>query len=124
MKRRILRVASRFASIEVELRKVDKTKLPIIFLGGRCVDNEWREKIKSEFEKSFCLLDPFDKKWQSDKIYDELAALVKSDYVVFYQGGENSKKEKKFLDRTHLTGYKEFDKLETLREFLRKLQNV
>jgi len=121
MKRRVLRIASRVATkLEKDLERVTNTSLPVIFLGGRCLDNIWREQIKKEFGNKFFFLDPFDENWSSKNVYDELAGLIKSDYAVFYRGGESSEDEKNFLDNTQMTSYEEFGNLDDLRNFLKK----
>lgn len=112
---------------EKEILKATKSKVPVIFLGGSTENNDWREKIKEEFGKDLNLLDPFDKNYDPEKdTYKELAGMVNSGYVIFYKGGEQTAREKKFLDligrRDNLI--KEFDDLDSLKKFLRKIKEV
>jgi 2'-5' RNA ligase len=117
------RVACRYAS---SLRKQVLDSLgsdkPTVFLGGECSDgNEWRKEVIAEFEDNFCFLDPYDKHWDpQDNIYDEIAGMANSDYVVFLRGGKGSAKEKQLLqDVGSMPAFKEFEDIEGLKRFLR-----
>jgi 2'-5' RNA ligase len=112
---------------EKEIHKASKSKVPVIFLGGSTEDNDWRKEIKKEFGGDLTLLDPFDKDYSPEKdTYKELAGMINSGYVIFYKGGEQSAREKKFLDlidrRESLV--KEFDDLDSLKKFLKKIKEV
>jgi hypothetical protein len=112
---------------EKEILKAPKSKVPVVFLGGKCKNNDWREEIKKEFGEDLNILDPFDKNYdQKEDTYKELAGMVNSEYVIFYNGGEQSEREKKFLDlidrRDNLI--KDFDDLNSLKKFLKRLKGV
>jgi hypothetical protein len=95
-----------------------------IFLGGDCSDgNEWREEIKRQFS-TISFVDPFDKNWIAEKnIYDELSDMLMSDYIVFYRGGEGTKREKEFVDSIGLKYYS-FDDLNEMKKFIHNIDNV
>jgi len=113
------RIAS---ALEVDLDNVKNSKKPVVFLGGNASDNSWREDIKKEFSDKIMFLDPFDKDWEAEEnIYKELEALMKSDNVVFYKGGEGSEKEKEFLDQVKKSNYEDFDDLSELKNYLKKI---
>lgn len=113
------RIAS---ALEVDLDNVKNSKKPVVFLGGNASDNSWREDIKKEFSDKIMFLDPFDKDWKAEEnIYKELEALMKSDNVVFYKGGEGSEKEKEFLDQVKKSNYEDFDDLSELKNYLKKI---
>ncbi len=110
--------------LEKDIAKIDKGTKTVVFLGGLCEDdNEWRKEIKKEYGDKLFFLDPYDEHWEGEEnIYDELAAMMKSDQVVFYKGGKGTEKEKKFLDRIQAEGgYEEFDDLDKLKEHLSRL---
>jgi len=106
-----------------QIDKIEDAKHPVVFLGGNCKDNSWREDLKKEFEGKLVLLDPYDAKWKADEnIYEELAAIVNADHVIFYKGAEGTGKEKQFLDRIRPeTDYEEFDNLKSLKDYLKQL---
>jgi 2'-5' RNA ligase len=110
-----------------KITKALKSKTPVVFLGGDCTDNTWRKKLEKEFGEDLYLMDPFDKKYDPlESTHKELAGIVNSDYVVFYNGGKQSDKEKNFLDLIGKQGrvVKEFDDLAKLKNFLRSLKKV
>jgi 2'-5' RNA ligase len=111
------------SKLEKDVKKAIVSKKPSLFLGGLCEDNSWREEIKKEFSDKFCILDPYDKNWKAeDNIYDELAGLVNADYIVFYKGGEGTKKEKSFLDKIQETSsYKEFEDMAKLKDYIKSI---
>lgn len=111
------------ASLKSDLKKSDTVKKTIVFLGGECSKgNEWRDEIKKEYKDKIFFLDPYSESWKADEnIYHELEGLLKSDYVVFYKGGEGTKKEKKFLDSVGGKGYKTFNSLKDLSAYLTKI---
>lgn len=116
----MIRLVTSFLS-EKDIINTSKSKTPVVFLGGMCSDNAWREEIKKEFGDGLYLLDPYDKNYDRDtNTYKELAGITNSDYVIFYKGGEQSEQEKKFLDligrRKNLI--KEFDSIDKLKKFL------
>ena len=118
----MLRTAA--SALKKDLPKADEGKKTVVFLGGVCSDdNSWREDLKKEFSDDYLLLDPYDKDWDpSDNIYDEIKGMMKSDYVLFYKGGKGSEKEKDFMDNLKGEGnFEEFDDLEKLKDFLRKM---
>jgi len=109
------------ARLEKEIEKAKKAKLPSVFLGGSCEDNEWRQKLKKEFKDKLYFIDPYDPDWTpEDNIYDELAAIINADYTIFYKGGEGSEKEQWFLDQSDRE-YADFDDLDKLRAYLERL---
>lgn len=61
-----------------------------------------------------------------EDIHKELAGIVNSDYVIFYRGGEQSDREKKFLDLIGRNNnlVKEFNDMNSLKKFLNKLKEV
>ena len=108
------------ASLKSDIKNSDKTKNIIIFLGGECSkDNAWRKDIKKEFKDNVFFLDPYDESWKADEnIYNEIEGLLKSDHVVFYKGGDGTKKEIKFLDSIGSKSYKKFNDLEDLKKYI------
>jgi hypothetical protein len=117
------RIASTFmGSLPTDIKKIDKSKKPSIFLGGECDEgNKWRDEIKYEFEECFLFLDPYDPNWEpEDNIYDEITGLIKADYVVFFKGGEGTDKEKKLLDQNGKK-YESFDDIDDLYAYLVEL---
>lgn len=112
---------------EKEIKKAPKSRIPVVFLGGKCEGNDWREEIEKEFGKNLYLLDPYDKKYDSkEDAHKELAGIVNSDYVIFYKGGEQSDREKEFLDLIGRNNnlVKEFNDMDSLKKFLKKLKEV
>jgi len=111
------------ASLKSDIKKSDKVKKVVVFLGGECPKgNEWREDIKKEFKDKIFFLDPYDESWKADEnIYNELEGLLKADHVIFYKGGEGTKKEEKFLDSIGGGKYSTFNKLEDLKSYLNKV---
>jgi 2'-5' RNA ligase len=92
-----------------------------VFLGGLCKDNVWREELEKEFGDYFFFIDPFDEDWKpEDNIYDELAGLINSDYIVFYKPGPGSAREQDFLKNIGRKDplIKSFDDLDKLKKFL------
>lgn len=115
-----MKAASKILKIVKKAPKSDKV---VVFLGGQCDDNnEWRKEVKKEFGDQIFFIDPYDSNWEaSDNIYDELAGMILSDYVVFYRGGDGTKKEKQFLDLAGDDEYAEFKDLEKLKEYLGRI---
>ena len=111
------------SKLEKDVKKAIISKKPSLFLGGLCEDTSWREELKKEFSDKFYILDPYDEDWKAeDNIYDELAGLVNADYIVFYKGGDGTKKEKTFLDNIQETSsYKEFDDMLKLKDYLKTI---
>lgn len=112
---------------EKEIKKAPKSRIPVVFLGGKCESNDWRKEIEKEFGKNLYLLDPYDKKYDSkEDTYKELAGIVNSDYVIFYKGGEQSDREKEFLDLIGRNNnlVKKFNDMDSLKKFLKKLKEV
>lgn len=107
-----------FSSIINDLSKAEKSDKPSVFLGGACdKDNLWRKDIKKEFNE-INFIDPYDPDWDPmGNIYDELTGILKVDNVIFYKGGDGTKKEKKFMDSIGKK-YKEFDDIEKLKKYL------
>lgn len=110
-----------------EIRMAPTLGVPVIFLGGNCKDNAWRDEIIDHYGKELKFLDPFDTDYDpKEDTYKELAGMINSDYVIFYKGGEQSEQEKKFLDligrRDNLI--KNFDKLEDLKKFLDNIKDA
>lgn len=108
-----------------EIIKAPKSGIPVIFLGGDCQDNSWRKEIEKEFGEDLYLLDPFDRNYDPAKnTYKEVAGMINSDYVIFYNGGKQSDREKKFLEligrRSGIV--KEFDNIDSVKKFLNKLK--
>lgn len=105
-------------SKSLDVEKLEKKGKPIIFLGGFSKNNDWREQIKTEFGKKLSFLDPYDENWKAEEnIYDECYALLNADYVVFFKGGQLTKKEKELLEKSG-GKYKSFDKLSDLKRYL------
>jgi len=108
------------AGLEKAIEDAKRTKKRVIFLGGKCEDNSWRETIIEEYPE-FYFLDPYDKDWSEFNIYDEILGMFAAEDVVFYQGGDFTQCEKEFLDK--LDGkYTSFTKLNDLRAYLHKLK--
>jgi hypothetical protein len=99
-----------------------QNKKPSVFLGGSCDDkNEWRKEIIKEFGSHFFFVDPYDPDWDPEiNIYEELAALLNVDHVIFYEGGKGTEKEKTFMDNAD-KDYKAFDDLDDLKDHLKKI---
>jgi 2'-5' RNA ligase len=115
------KVASKIEKIVQQAKKVnDKLK---IFLGGSCKDNSWREELEKEYGDTFFFIDPYDKDWSAeDNIYDELAGMINSDYVIFYKGGDLTEREKDFLKNIGRSDnlVKEFKNLADIKKFFEK----
>jgi len=111
-------VLKRFSSIKGDLSKAEKSDKPSVFLGGVCdKDNQWRKDLKEEFQ-GVNFIDPYDPDWDpADNIYNELTGILKVDHVIFYKGGDGTKKEKNFMNSIGKK-YKEFDDIEELRKYL------
>lgn len=110
------------SKIQDQVIKALNIKKPVVFLGGTCEDNSWREKIRDKFDDKFYLIDPYDLHWDpADNIYDELAGIVNADYVIFYKGKDGTEKEKKFLDNIGNKDYKEFEDLDKVMSFLKEI---
>jgi len=114
-----IRSAGVLKNVIDEIKNQDK---PSIFLGGSCDDNNaWRKNIKDKFD-DFFFVDPYDIKWSPEEnIYEELAALLNVDHIIFYSGGEGTKKEKTFLNDANKE-YKEFDDLNELKAYLKAIK--
>lgn len=107
--------------LDNELKRLSSSKIKI-FLGGDCTDNSWRDEIIEMFP-NISFIDPYDPNWEPDEnIYDEIEDMLLSTYVIFYNGGEGTKKEKKLLSNLEYS-FKEFDDLNKLKEFLRNVSN-
>ena len=108
-------------SKSLDVDKLKKKGKPTIFLGGFTKNNDWREQIIKEFLNKFSFLDPYDKNWKAeDNIYDECYALLNADYVVFFKGGELTKKEKELLEKSNKE-YRSFDTVEELKNYLKQI---
>jgi len=110
------------SKIEKIVQEAKKTSKTVVFLGGSCKDNAWREGIQKEFGDHFFFIDPYDENYEfKDNVYDELAGIVNADYVLFYRGGELTGREKDFLENIDRRGksVKEFDDLDKLKTFLK-----
>jgi len=120
-----LSVLEKHASVlKARLEKARESGKPTVFLGGKCSDgNVWREMIKKEFGDRFSFVDPYDENWDAeDNIYDELAALLTTDHIVFLDGGKGTRKEKEFLDSDGIDRtFAQFDSLDELREHMKGL---
>jgi hypothetical protein len=114
------KIASKLLKEVLKARNI--TNLPVVFLGGLCEDNDWRKEIQKEFKNKFFFLDPYDKNWDpKDNIYDELAGMLSSDYVVFFKGGKGSAKEQRFMDVMKKGDYKNFNRFQDLKDYLNKI---
>lgn len=113
------------SKIEKDVRRSLKAEKPVIFLGGSCDDeNKWRKEVKDRYGKKFFFIDPYDKDWDpSDNTYDELAGIVNSDWILFYDGGKQSKREEDFLEMIgdDLSNVRKFSDLSDLKNFLEAL---
>jgi hypothetical protein len=99
------------------VRKSDKFS---VFLGGSCKDNSWRGELKKTYSKDVLFLDPFDTEWEPEEnIYDEVTGMLLADYVIFYQGGEGSKKEQELLSNINKAFFV-FDDWGNLRDFFER----
>lgn len=112
---KVLKSASKILTQVLEAQQVEK---PVVFLGGTC-EEPWRDDLKKIFPTLY-FIDPYDDNWDpKDNIYDELAGMMVADYVVFFKGGDLSKKEKKFLE---IVGQEDklndFNSLEEVKGFL------
>ena len=120
-------VVTKFASeLRGKMLKALESGKPSVFLGGDCSDdNEWRKTLEKEFGDDFALIDPYDEGWDAeDNIYDEAAAMLNADYVLFYKGGKGTEKEKGLLNDIGSGGsYEEFDDLDAVREFLKDVRD-
>jgi 2'-5' RNA ligase len=117
-------VLAKVASVlKGRVRKAIESGKPVVFLGGDCSGNEWREEIQKEFGDKLAFVDPYDEDWKADdNIYDELTALLKADHVVFYKGGNGTEKEKEFLEAVgDAEDFKSFDDLGKLKVYLENL---
>lgn len=104
-----------------QIEMADLSKKPIVFLGGLCKDNAWREELKKEFSDKFFFLDPFDPDWElEDNVYEELAGIVDSDYVILYKGGKGTANEKKYMKLID-KDYESFKDLEDVKSYLRAI---
>jgi 2'-5' RNA ligase len=113
------------SKLEKDVQKAKHSKKPSVFLGGSCEDNEWRKGVKKEFGDSFFFLDPYDENWDpTDNIYDELAGMINADWIIFFKGGKQSKREKDFLENVDMPdNFKEFESLSELKSFLQRLKD-
>jgi hypothetical protein len=111
----------RLAGIRKDISTAEKSKMKSVFLGGTVDDKQWRKDIKHKFADKFKFIDPFDNDWKpEDNIYDECRGMLTADYVVFYKGGELTKKEQEFL-RGMKERFKTFDDLDELTSYLQTL---
>lgn len=107
-------------------KDIDKAKsqnnLPSVFLGGSCDDNNaWRKNVKEEFKGKFFFVDPYDPEWEAEgNIYEELAAILNVDHIIFYKGGKGTEREKKFMENTD-KDYKSFEGLDELKSHLKAI---
>lgn len=107
-------------------KDIDKAKsqndLPSVFLGGSCDDNNaWRKNVKEEFKGKFFFVDPYDPEWEAeDNIYEELAAILNVDHIIFYKGGKGTEREKKFMENMD-KDYKSFEGLDELKSHLKAI---
>lgn len=110
--------------LQKDVRKLNKSRgdKPVVFLGGDCSDNSWREEVIKEYGKNITFLDPYDDNWKAEEnVYDEIAGIVQSDWVIFYKGGEQTQRELDFLKtigRTNDEGIRRVDNLTDLRKIL------
>jgi len=111
----------RLASIHSDINTAEKSKMKSVFLGGTVDDKQWRKDVKHKFADKFKFIDPYDKNWEpEDNIYDECHGMLIADYVVFYKGGELTKKEQDFLDSMK----KKFKAFEDSNELMSYLQTL
>jgi len=110
--------------LQKDIRKLNRSfgGKPVVFLGGDCTDNSWREDVIKEYGKDITFLDPYDDNWKAEEnVYDEIAGIVQADWVIFYKGGEQTKRERDFLKtigRTNDEGIRRVDNLTDLRKIL------
>jgi hypothetical protein len=110
----------RLASITSDIKAVEKSNKTSVFLGGTVDDKQWRKTVKRKFAE-FNFIDPYDDDWKpEDNIYDECHGMLIADYVVFFQGGELTKKEQEFLSSMDKK-FKAFDDLDELMSYLQTL---
>jgi hypothetical protein len=117
--KKIFKFANLMNDMEVSEAKPLKTS---VFLGGDTTDddNQWRQTVKKMF-RDIIFLDPFDDDWKAkNNIYDECAAMVKADKIVFYRGGELTQKEKDFLSSIDKQ-FVVFNDLQSVIQYLEKL---
>lgn len=113
----------KLASLLDDIDNVDDSDKLSVFLGGNCADNAWRQSVKKQYS-DIIFLDPYDENWvPKENIYDECSGLAKADFVIFYKGGDLSKKEQDFL-KTIKKDYKEFDNLDKLKQYLNNLRRT
>lgn len=106
-----------------DVHRAQNSKQVVIFLGGLCDDdNAWRKEVMREFGDVF-FIDPYDKHWEADdNIYDELAGMMVSDYVIFYRGGKGTSREKRFLQTIgEEDKYRDFKDLDNLKSYIKKV---
>lgn len=105
------------------VKKLKANKKPVIFLGGDCTDNAWREDLQKGYGKHFLFLDPYDENWKPENnIYDEMKGMLRASYVVFYNGGKQTKLEKDFLKgQVNPDRIKEFDSVAEVKKFFEDL---
>jgi hypothetical protein len=110
--------------LQKDICKLNKSRgdRPVVFLGGDCTDNSWRDDVIKEYGKNITFLDPYDDNWKAEEnVYDEIAGIVQSDWVIFYKGGEQTQRELDFLKtigRTNDEGIRRVDNLTDLRKIL------
>lgn len=109
----------RYANLQNDISKVEKSLKKSVFLGGMIDEKDkWRKEIKKSFGKRFNFLDPFNINWEAeDDIYNECEGLLKADIIIFYNGGEQTDKEKEFLDSFDKS-YQDFSDINKLKEYL------
>ena len=113
------------SKIEKIVQEAKKTNRIVVFLGGTCKDPSWREGLQKDFGDRLFFIDPYDKDWDAkDNIYDELAGMINSDYIVFYRGGELTDREKDFLENIDRKddSVKQFEDIDKLRAFLKSIK--
>jgi len=93
-----------------------------VFLGGEC-QTDWRDDVIKALKgiEDLGFIDPVDENWKAEEnIYTELEDMLNSDEVVFFNGGDGTKKEKKFLDGLN-RDYEEFSEIKKLISYLQQL---
>jgi len=107
------------ANLKRDISESRKTSKPVVFLGGDCSDNSWREEVRKEFGDRFFFLDPYEEDWDPEEdIYNELAGMTIADQVLFYKGGEGTDKEKDFLKAIGADEFTAFDTVDSLKKYL------
>jgi hypothetical protein len=98
----------------------DKSTKPTVFLGGS-VKPDWRTPIIAKFT-DLTFYNPVKADYDPVKdIYEEIAEMLKADYIVFYLGGEQTALEKELLEKIGVP-YKEYDDLDKLETALLEIK--